>query len=163
MSTRFKDAAGREWDLRFTVATFGVVRRELGINLGDLLKPDHGEALGDLFMEDPGKIGSLFWLLCEDQARAKDVGPEDFARGLDGDALWKAFDALLEARSDFSPPPLRAAIRKGLARLNGEMERAANAAVDKALAESGSTQTPTSNGSATNSAAPPAATPGRSP
>ena len=160
MSTRFKDAAGREWDLRFTVATFGVVRRELGVNLGDLLKPDHGQALGDLFLEDPGKIGSLMYLVCEDQAKGRGVTPEDFAKSLTPDALWSAFDALLAARVDFSPPPMRAALRRGLARMAPEMERAANEAVDKAL---GAESTPTSNGSAGSSAAPPAATPGHTP
>jgi hypothetical protein len=157
VSTRFKDAAGREWDLRFTVATFGDVRRELGINLGDLLKPDHGEALGNLFLEDPGKIGSLMYLVCEDQAKGRNVSPDNFAKSLTPDVLWSAFDALLAARVDFSPPPMRAALRRGLSKMGAEMERAANEAVDKALQS-----IPTSNGSATNSAAPPAATPGAS-
>jgi hypothetical protein len=156
VSTRFTDAKGREWDLRFTTATFGLVRRELGIDLNDLLKPDKGEALGDLFKKDPEKLGGLFWLICEKQTKEKGVTEDDFAEGLDGKAIWGAFAALLDARADFCPPPMQGAIRKGLARLNTDMERAANEALDKALE---STPTPTSNGSADNSAARPELTP----
>ncbi len=160
MSTRFTDGKGREWDMRFTTAMFGVVRREVGIDLNDLLKPDEGAALGKLFTANPDKLGKLFWHICEKQAQEKNVSPEEFMEGLDGKTIWSAFDALLDARADFCPPPIQGAIRRGLASLNSEMERVANEAVDKALE---STSTPTSNGSAGSSAAQPVLTPGHTP
>lgn len=88
----FVDRHGRAWELLITLGDLPALRAA-GLDLGR-----EGGVPGDL-----ESYGRVLWLLV--QGRAGDLTPEDFARGLDGPALYRALDALGDAVRDFFLPP----------------------------------------------------------
>lgn len=101
---KFRDAEGREWELRITVGLLPKLR-EVGLNAARAT-----EAFETVLKEgDPEKIGQWLWALCEEQAAKIGLAPESFAAGMDGPALFAAADAIAEALTDFSQRPTVAA------------------------------------------------------
>ncbi len=122
---RFTDVAGRAWTLTLTVGSLIDVRRETGVDLAGALKSE--SALSDLIFGDPATLVSLLYVLCETQAKAAGVTPEQFGHGFDGRAVEAATEALLTAVADFFPRSrIGQAIRRNLA---ATMERAEDAAI----------------------------------
>ncbi|MBA4065473.1 MAG: hypothetical protein C0501_17515 [Isosphaera sp.] len=92
--TRFADAAGDEWGILFTLDTARRLRDDAGFD-PDQLDASPGPA-ADALTADPAVVARVLWVLCEDEAAARGVGPADFARRLAGPALDRAVDAFLE-------------------------------------------------------------------
>lgn len=165
--SKFKDAEGKDWDLRITVGHLRPLREDFGIDLRAALKEDDttfAEAVGD-----PEKLGQILWVLLGPQAEKAGITPETFVMRFDGETVERAAVALVEAIVGFFRPGagekvgvalrkgqtyLRTKVATGLDRLtDAEIERG----VDRALASM------TSKSGALNSAALSASTPGPSP
>jgi hypothetical protein len=82
----------------------------------------------------------VLWVAVEADAIRAGVTPEQFAAGLDGDALDRAAVAFMEAVLDFfhrgRSGPMKARLPQLMTRLNREIEAAAATAADSILNES---------------------------
>jgi hypothetical protein len=104
---QFKDANGKPWSISLDAPTIRKVRNELdGLDLAD----GDGAAL-DRMAADPCLLVDCLWLLCQEQAEKAGVQPEQFARGLIGDAIDSATAAMLESIADFFPTQRRTLLR----------------------------------------------------
>lgn len=99
----FTDAAGRVWTLAIHVAAIKRVHARLGLNLYQLLD-DRFQSLGAL-LGDPVRLVDVLFVLCQDEAQARNVSDEDFGRAMFGDAIHHAAEAFLEELIDFFPDP----------------------------------------------------------
>lgn len=132
---RFKDRLGREWALDLTVGDLPAIKDALGVDLGQALRT--GEGMAEFLFADPSALVRVLWVLAEQQATAKDVSPESFARGFDGPALERASDTLMGAVADFFPRSrIGRAIQENLPGMLREMEDAAISQISKASAGS---------------------------
>lgn len=152
---KFRDADGKEWELRVTAGHLRPLREEFGIDLRDALKPEDNsfaEALGDA-----ERFGQILGVLLRPQLEKAGISPDEFGYRLDGETIERAGTALWQAVMDFYRPrtgeKAAAAFRTGLAKVTSRT----NAAWDK-VAES-----LTSSSGASNSEAPSASTPAPSP
>lgn len=116
---KFKDAAGREWELDFSLGMAAKLKDELQV---DVL--DGGESLTKL-ATDPYTTANVLYLICEEQATKAGVSDEQFGRLLKGDTIDDATEALLAELVDFFPKRQREALRTMLAKLTGMQDEAA--------------------------------------
>lgn len=115
---KFRDSEGREWAVSVTIYDARRIKKELGV---DLL--DHRQVTavcGDII-----KAIDVLWLLCESQAKERQISDEAFGRSLGGDAIEAAIDALLGAMTDFFPKRQREILRGLLAKIDQAKEQAA--------------------------------------
>lgn len=165
---KFTDSKGREWDVALDVTAVGDLKARLGLDVGS-----------KTFFEcvaDPVRMCDVLFVLVEDQAKAAGVSDRDFGRGLAGDVIEAASDALYEALILFSPSdrrePLRtvatkskrvaaamtAAIAAKAARYAAMPDETAAAEVMAVMA-AGATSSPPAGGSPGSSALTPAGSP----
>lgn len=123
----FKDNTGREWKLRLTVGVVTDVKRETGVDLGKVTQAD--TAWITFLFGDPGRLVAVLWVLCEKQATAVGVTPEDFGHLFDGTTLEAAGEAFAGAIADFFP---RSRIAKAIRESLGKILAATD---EKAVAE----------------------------
>lgn len=97
----FTDLNGDEWKLRLTVGTLADLRRDAGLDLSRALRS--ADALAEVLFGDPENLAKALWVLCETQARERNLSPEDFAHRFDGPTIERATEALLAAVADFFP------------------------------------------------------------
>lgn len=96
---QFKDAKGEAWTV---VVNGGTIKRAL-----ELLKIDLGDPLfGDppfltRFDTDIAFKVDVLYMVCLPEAQRRNVADTDFAERLEGDALYAASEAFLEALADF--------------------------------------------------------------
>lgn len=97
MAKKFKDTKGREWSLRLSFQNFE-----------DIL-----EELGDDLLSDPGNLSlhprrwvEMLWVCIREEAKGRDVTPQEFGSSMDGNSLKQAMDAFMEDYSDFISPLL---------------------------------------------------------
>lgn len=100
----FLDAEDNSWALQVHVSNIKRARDTLGYMLTDLVQPD-----SDLFKEiatkgNPIPLVDILWLLCEEQAKRRDISEDQFAQLLGDGTLERAMPALLEAIVNFSRP-----------------------------------------------------------
>lgn len=128
----FKCKHGHEWNLELTVGAVEDVQRATGFDL-DAAIADTSKLVA-LITHTPRKLAEILWVLCEDQAKARDITPGDFGRSLTREAIDGAADALIAAIVLFYP---RASAGKALAEalpaVLAKMDRETSAAVRKAL------------------------------
>ena len=149
MAREFADAAGRKWSLSFTAADLTAIREGTGLTVGKMALDKLAEELSD-----PEQLVAVLWVLVEDQAAKVGLTPEQFARGLDGDAMEAATLGFWRAWADFCPPHPRRLILGMVDKMLEDQRAAVDKAMETLL---------TSNGSAGSSGAPPASTPGPTP
>lgn len=121
----FKDAAGREWQIRMSIGQARKLKDDIGI---DVL--DGGDSLSKL-ATDPYTTANCLYILCESQANESGVSDEQFGESLAGDVIDSATEALLAELVDFFPKRQREALRTMLAKLNGMQEAAAKMGTEK--------------------------------
>lgn len=108
--SKFTDKAGREWVLELHMAHSKRVREATGVKLLDL---ENGGAFAALC--DPETCVDVLWAILQKEAKARGLGPEDFAAGLTGDFYIAASNALFDAICDFHPSKVAAVLRNVVA------------------------------------------------
>jgi len=139
----FRDSAGRQWRLSFTVGDLPRLRAA-GFDLGELLKTDAGFA--EFLFTDPERLGRVLWTLVEAQAAAVAVSPEQFAAAMDNDALDAACEALIGYVVDFRHrlPGTRAAMKAAIPAAVRKVDEATLKAIES---RPGGNSNPTAGGS----------------
>jgi hypothetical protein len=142
MTGTFQDAVGRNWRLAITVADLPRVRAA-GFDLSRVYRDEAGfAALLDL---DPELLGRVLWSLCESQALAASVTPEEFAAGFDGPTLTQAVDALADAVLDFRyRPAIARQLKARRAELTSELETLATRAMTTGISNANAGGSPAS-------------------
>lgn len=110
---KFKDKQGDEWAIALDVSYFDRFR-EVGIDLDAALSS--GQGIGELLFGSVRKLGQVAWVMVADQAGERGIAPEQFARRMDGPAVERFGEALVDAMADFSPRSAMAAAIKGQAK-----------------------------------------------
>jgi hypothetical protein len=105
---KFTDNNGKQWQLLITVGSLAKVKADAGVNLSIVSKDT---SWLEAIYGDPAKLGEILWSLCERQAEAAGVTPEQFVDGLTGEVLGAAGDALVASVCDFFP---RSAVAKAI-------------------------------------------------
>lgn len=101
---QFKDATGREWQIKLDAPTIREVRAVLQIDLGAMD--------GDFFRkldDDPVLLVDLLWVLCRGQANG--TTDRQFGQAVFGDPIATATQALIDAWLDFFPERKRLLLR----------------------------------------------------
>jgi hypothetical protein len=115
----FTDRHGREWKLTLTAGKVKTLR-EAGLDLNALLKS--GAAMGDLLAADPDVLVNALYAMTDGDS-------DQFADGLDGDALQRAITAFLEEAADFFPwsrtAGLKGRIREAMRSMSGGLNEPA--------------------------------------
>lgn len=106
---KFSDCLGREWSIRITLGMLPKLR-EAGFDVNAVAKNPAQLSV----LSDPETLGKVAWTLCEKQAIAANVDPEQFADGFDGPTIQDAVQAILESILDFSQPRQTAASVKAM-------------------------------------------------
>lgn len=110
----FADNAGRTWTIAVNVAALKAVRGRLQLDIFKLL--DEGAKGLAQLLGDPIQLVDVLFVLCAEEAEKRSVSDEDFGRGMGGDALNLAAEALMGELVDFFPNPrARAGLQKMLA------------------------------------------------
>jgi len=99
----FADLAGRVWVLALNYGLAKRIEKELGV---DFTNAHNGRCFQQLGQDDALFVAVLF-AICEKQAEAEGVTPEQFAEGLAGDQIEAAGDALAECVKLFTRPAIR--------------------------------------------------------
>lgn len=115
----FTDLEGRRWTLVLNVHLAQQIRDSLGL---DFLAAEDGKAITAVGQSDEQLVQVLF-ALCEPQAEKSEVTPEAFARGLGGDVLEQASDALTGAVMLFTRPARRPVLQGILDRAKEALTR----------------------------------------
>lgn len=127
----FTDLADRKWQLDLNVHLAQQIRSALDV---DFLNAHDGKALVKLAESDELFVSTLY-MLCEEQAQAISVTPEEFAKGLAGDVLEFAEQALEEMLLAFTRPAKRPALQAVLSRVHEVQTKAQDLAVQKVRGE----------------------------
>jgi len=109
----FVDNAGRTWTIAVHVDSIRRVRDLTGINLANSLSGEFFERLAT----DPLLLCDVIFALVKPETEAQGVSEPDFARGMAGDAIDRATEALVEGLADFFPNDRRTLLRKAVAKL----------------------------------------------
>lgn len=124
--SKFTDAEGRDWSLCLSIADVKRVRTELEIDLLDVA----GGRLYAQLLEDPVLIVDVLHVLLSEQCEKEGVDAVGFARGLRGDVLDQATQALMEGLIDFFPRRRRDVLRAAKEATDRWMERTAQHAIE---------------------------------
>lgn len=117
---KFTDSLERDWDVHITAGDLKRIRKDVGVDLRDALRPDGGELIKAL--DDNDRFLDLMWALCREQAckvfavplefelddgegnpvKVKLFARSQFERLFDRDTGTNAVVAVWEAVWDFS-------------------------------------------------------------
>lgn len=111
----YTDANRQPWQVEITIPAARRVKQLLGVNI-----LQGTESLRQL-SEDPLLFCDVLWLLCEEQAKAKQIDSEQFGAALAGDAFESAITAYMEALANFFPSRRRE-ILQGVQQSNQALE-----------------------------------------
>lgn len=124
----FKDGNGKEWSIKMTVGLAEDLRDEVGFDfVSALFDPQKAYTIiGELYQELP-KFFDVLAFACE-------IPEEDrrpFLRGMGGEEVANAFEALDQAFTDFYPSPKR----EQVAEMKAEMAKATADQADAIMKE----------------------------
>ncbi|MFI4876627.1 MAG: hypothetical protein ACIALR_14855 [Blastopirellula sp. JB062] len=122
-SNALLDEKGRQFLVRVNGATVRELRQRLGVDLMQLLEGNDNAPLLELIGNPVNLIDALY-IFCREDADAQNLTDEDFGRGLAGEAIDRAGDALLAGIVDFFPRRRRPILQAILAKIR-EMETGA--------------------------------------
>jgi hypothetical protein len=124
----FKDKTGFDWDLELTTGRIQKVKSETGVNLALASKE---MSWLDAVYSDNEKLAAILYSICEKQAKAAGVEPEEFADRLTGPVLGAAGEALAVSVCDFFPrSKVAQALKTKLAQVMREADAKAVAAIE---------------------------------
>ncbi|WP_417392037.1 hypothetical protein [Gimesia sp.] len=130
MSTSFKDASARQWNVDLTVGKAMKIKSETGLDMIEALSNIGvayqviGELEKDLF-----QFCKVFHVLTG--AEGKGVSLEEFADGMDGTVVTDAFEAMDHAFTNFYPPEKR----EKIARMKEQFQKALEEGQDQIIEE----------------------------
>jgi len=127
--SKFKDNAGRDWDVNITV---GTVKRVKADTSYDLITVIGGEVAIQRLSTDPLLLAEVLFSIIRPQAEAKGITLEQFLESLGGESIEKATDAFMEALANFSPPQRRDLLLKAVGKLK-EAEKVILAEANKTM------------------------------
>lgn len=108
----FTDASGRQWPISVNVFTVERVRGKLGIDLLAVLDDKaklYSDLCGNLIL-----VANVVHCICEPDIEKSGISKDEFGRGLYGDAILSAQQALLEEIADFFPDAMTRATLKNV-------------------------------------------------
>ena len=105
----FKDEQNRPWSVRIDVVNAQEIKSLYDIDLLDIEKM--AENMFRLANE-PITLVNILYLLCEEQAKERNISDKDFGRLLAGDVLGEATRALEVANVNFFPPKRRSVLQR---------------------------------------------------
>ena len=129
--TRFKDRAGREWDIGLTLGLVGQLRREAEFDLNKASLS--GEALSEALFINSERLGMVLWVLLRGQAEKQSVTRDQFEDAIGPKELDSAVLAFIEAMVDFFHRGRATEIKSRLPAMMEKINRTAGNAVGKAL------------------------------
>lgn len=97
----FKDGTGREWILELSVGLIKKIKKDTGVDF-DLFIKD-AKRMASIITEEPHKLVECLWVMCEGQATAMSVSPEEFGRLFTRKIIDPAANALLMSVVLFYP------------------------------------------------------------
>lgn len=106
---QFRDNQGRTWSIAASAGATRDVLANVQVHLADAFDG----SLLERFAQDPQLVVRVLWVMCEAEADARGVDPEEFGRSLGG-VLPAATRALLEELGTFAPARVRATFRKAI-------------------------------------------------
>lgn len=107
---KFTCNKGKDWLININVSTLRKVKQSLDF---DLLGGS-GTPLDSLqkLAANPILLCDVLFVLCQDQAKERNITDEQFGEGLCGDAIEHASDALLEELVNFFPSQRREKLKR---------------------------------------------------
>lgn len=128
----FKDSTGHQWTVEINVNARKKVLADTSVNgVGGV---DLFAAIDGAFqqqVQDPAKLVAVLYSLCETQAAAAGITPEQFAARFVGDSIEDASGALMRAIVDFFPSRQREVMTKALAKGMEVVDLASKMALDE--------------------------------
>jgi hypothetical protein len=125
---QFTDAQGRHWTLEINTTVLKQVQAALGLDLGKLAVAG---TLYPTLADDPILLASLLAELCREEIEARRLSPEAFGRGLAGDPIDDAVQAVMEALLDFFPKGRRRVAQAAVETARQLETQAMDSAVDE--------------------------------
>lgn len=119
----------RPWRVNISLGTVERIESELDC---DLLEADEIKKLFQA--EEVELMVDILWECCKEQADLRDIGPEQFAERLGGDAISDAHDALVEELKGFFTVRGAAPLASAIDRMRAMMVKT-NQRAEKALDE----------------------------
>lgn len=116
----FTDCMGRTWTVTINVGTIKRVKTMLGINLLEAITDDLAEKLKN----DVCMLVDVLYVICKNEADAKNITDENFGEAMAGDALENATNAFLDELIDFFPAEKKMILRKAINKLNQAEKKA---------------------------------------
>ena len=95
----FKDAQGRDWELKINVYEAKRASDLLGVNVLQLAEGD--PPLLTRLHADIIFLVDVLWAFCKPQAESRNVSEQQFAEAMSGDGLFNAHAALMGDLADF--------------------------------------------------------------
>lgn len=166
VSEKHAEVDGREYIVEVNVTQLRRVKKELGVDLLELLK---GDLLARIW-DDPLLLCDVLYVICREQAEKAGINDEQFGCSMKGDAIDRGRSALLDELISFCPSPaqrenLRRAIKaiettlgkvqtRVKAQLeDGSLERALDRAMESSLRQISSPLSGEPSGAAPESSA----------
>lgn len=139
----FKDNKGRSWLVELDAPTVQKIRRDTCGISGCRHRPltnsqcegvDLWDLSGKSFQKmdfDTVLMVDVLWLICEEQAIARDISEMDFAKALRGEVLPEATNAMLKASVESLDPTKRRFLERAAATRHRHEELALNRTIEK--------------------------------
>jgi hypothetical protein len=156
----FTDASGREWRAVLSFIKVRKIRAATKVDLGNVEQLSKGWA--QLLYDDDKALDAVWIAIADGDDLAAGVTKDEWLAAMDGPILEDARRALKEAVENFTPPPKRSILRKGLAAVDkawrialGETEqkvdREVEGAIERAMQQTFGTHAPRSPASSASS------------
>ena len=85
---KFQDDGGRLWRIDLSAESIAAVKERTGLDLDGHKLPDGSTD------EVIGALGTMIWVLCEEQAKVRGMQSEDFAKALGRDGFARALECV---------------------------------------------------------------------
>jgi hypothetical protein len=129
---KFEDKTGQEWPFEITIDALRDVRRQLGVNLLDLMSES---GVVRQFASDPALAIDAFYLVAKPAVEKAGLTSQQFGERFDGEALDRASWALLDAIADFFQRSEKGPMLRALLAGTKQAQRAASKAAQEGLAK----------------------------
>lgn len=121
---QFKDDEGHEWRVPFTVGHAEDIKELLDIDFLDILVGEPPPLTR--ISTDYRLLAQVLFIICEDQAKQREIDQKQFYKLLGGEAFHAAHDALKGALSDFFQSLGRPEVAEMIAKQQEVIDKALN-------------------------------------